>query len=106
MAPGSDAAVAPFREPFHSRRRECATRTPVDGDPPRDAGSSTMGVLKSIIAFMAGGAIAGAALGIAVGRAFLPWYNTPGDGAHALCDCPQIVQSTVDSFVRYQLTGA
>lgn len=66
-----------------------------------------MSTLKSVLALSLVGAFLGAVGGTLFGRAFLPWYNTPGDGAQALALYEsKLVLNIIDSLVRYQLIGA
>lgn len=65
-----------------------------------------MAALRTLFTFTLVGVVLGSLAGLFVGRAFLPWYNSPGNSnSPAMCACEELVQSTVDSMLHYQLVG-
>lgn len=64
-----------------------------------------MQVLKRIALWTVFGGLLGAVTGTVIGRQFVPWYNEPGQGS-ALCNCTEIIRSTMASLIRAQLLGA
>lgn len=64
-----------------------------------------MTTFRTLLSFFFAGAMVGQLGGTLLGRAILPWWNTPGHG-QALCNCPELVHETVGALIRYQLIGA
>jgi len=64
-----------------------------------------MTLTKRLGIFFLTGAILGLFATSLLAAAYLPWYNSPGVG-QALCNCSELVHSTVSSLLHAQLGGA
>jgi hypothetical protein len=68
-----------------------------------------MSMVKRVSMFILLGAVLGDAVGTLVARSFIPWYWSPGEAINntqQLINVPDMVRSTIDAMVRYQMIGA
>jgi len=68
-----------------------------------------MPLVKRSLFLMLAGAVLGEGVATLGARAFIPWYNSPGEAMGAsptLCNLQLVTRSTIDNLVRDQLIGA
>lgn len=65
-----------------------------------------MNTFKTLLLFTLAGALLGAGIASFVAPGWLVWYNTPANGAQAICDIATITHDTLSKFLRAQLIGA
>jgi hypothetical protein len=64
-----------------------------------------MSAVRSVLFWALFGGLAGTWTGGLVSRAFLPWFNTPGNGIMSQCACEPLAISTVAHTLQIQLGG-
>lgn len=64
-----------------------------------------MSAVRNILLWIFFGALVGVWTGGLVAQKFVPWFNTPGTGIVAQCECHQLSLDTVNRTLTYQLVG-
>jgi len=64
-----------------------------------------MSAIRNILLWILFGALAGVWAGALVAQKFVPWFNTPGSGIVAQCECHQISVDTISRTLSYELIG-
>jgi hypothetical protein len=64
-----------------------------------------MSAVRNVLLWIFFGALAGMWAGALVAEQFVPWFNTPGSGIVAQCECHQLSVDTVNRTLTYELAG-
>lgn len=64
-----------------------------------------MSAIRNVLLWIFFGALAGVWTGALVAQRFVPWFNTPGSGIVAQCECHQLSVDTVNRTLTYELVG-
>ena len=64
-----------------------------------------MSAIRNVLLWIFFGALAGVWTGALVAHQFVPWFNTPGSGIVAQCECHQLSVDTVNRTLTYELVG-
>jgi len=64
-----------------------------------------MSAIRNVLLWIFFGALAGVWAGALVAEKFVPWFNTPGSGIVAQCECHQISVDTISRTLTYEGTG-
>jgi hypothetical protein len=64
-----------------------------------------MSAIRNVLLWMLFGALGGMWVAGFVAQRVVPWFNTPGSGIVAQCECHQISVDTVNRVLSYELTG-
>jgi hypothetical protein len=64
-----------------------------------------MSAVRNVLLWILFGALGGMWVGGLVAQRVVPWFNTPGAGIVAQCECHQISVDTVDRVLSYELIG-
>jgi hypothetical protein len=64
-----------------------------------------MSAIRNVLLWIFFGALLGVWTGGLVAQRFVPWFNTPGSGIVAQCECHQLSVDTVNRTLTYELVG-
>ena len=64
-----------------------------------------MSAVRNVLLWMLFGALGGVWAGALVAKQFVPWFQTPGAGIVAQCECHQLSVDTVSRVLTYELVG-
>jgi hypothetical protein len=64
-----------------------------------------MSAIRNVLLWVFFGALVGIWAGGLVAEKFVPWFNTPGSGIVAQCECHQISVDTINRTLSYELIG-
>ena len=64
-----------------------------------------MSAIRNVLLWVFFGGLVGMWAGGLVAQKFVPWFNTPGSGIVAQCECHQISVDTINRTLTYEFIG-
>jgi hypothetical protein len=64
-----------------------------------------MSAIRNVLLWVFFGALAGVWAGALAAEKFVPWFNTPGSGIVAQCECHQISVDTINRTLTWEVIG-